>query len=137
MENNNVLEAEQIPQVAMDTMNDVHREELMIVNNVSSAIESRDSAQISQLCDQWLEHTQAHFARENAMMETYNFPALHCHYGEHVEALQGLESIISAWKEKADLEALTSYVRNTWPQWYINHISTMDTVTSAFIKSCL
>ena len=70
-------------------------------------------------------------------METHNFPAFHCHNGEHVEALQGLESIINAWKENADLEALTVYVRHTWPQWYINHISTMDKVTSAFIKSCL
>jgi hemerythrin len=71
------------------------------------------------------------------MMETYSFPAIHCHYGEHEEALQELESIITGWNGSADLEALTIYVRNTWPQWFINHISTMDTVTSSFIKSCL
>ena len=52
MKNNNVLEAEQIPQVAMDAMNDVHREELTIVNNVSAAIATKDLAKISQLCDQ-------------------------------------------------------------------------------------
>ena len=134
---NNVLEVAQIPQVAMDAMNDVHREELDIVNNVSAAIAVKDSAKISKLCNQWLEHTKAHFARENTMMETYGFPAFHCHHEEHVEALQGLESIISAWNENADLEVLTVYVKDTWPKWYVNHISTMDTVTSAFIKSCL
>jgi len=137
MANNNVLEAEQIPQVAMNAMNDVHREELTIVNNVSAAIANNDTAKITELCNQWLEHTKAHFSRENTLMETHNFPAFHCHHGEHVEALQGLESIINAWKENADIDILTVYVRDTWPEWYINHISTMDTVTSAFIKSCL
>lgn len=137
MANNNVLETEQIPQVAMDAMNDVHREELTIVNNVSAAIANNDVAKITELCDQWLEHTKAHFARENTLMEIHNFPAFHCHHGEHIEALQGLESIINAWQKNADLEALTIYVRKAWPEWYINHISTMDTVTSAYIKSCL
>lgn len=137
MKNYNVLETAQIPQVAMDAMNDVHREELMIVNNVSAAIANNDSVKITQLCDQWLEHTKAHFDRENTLMETYSFPAFHCHHGEHIEALQGLKSIINDWQENADLEALTTYVRDTWPEWYINHISTMDMVTSAYIKSCL
>ncbi|MCK5356554.1 MAG: hemerythrin family protein [Methyloprofundus sp.] len=137
MQNNNVLEAGQIPQVAMDAMNTVHHEELMIVNDISTAIANDDNVRISNLCDQWLEHTKAHFARENTLMETHGFPAFHCHHGEHIEALEGLESIIKGWKENADLNTLTTYVRETWPGWYINHISTMDTVTSAFIKSCL
>ena len=137
MQNNNVLEAVQIPQVAMDIMNDVHREELEIVNNISAAIANNDTANITQLCDQWLEHTKAHFEKENTLMKTHSFPAFHCHHGEHIEALQILESIINSWQENADLEALTIYVRNTWPEWYINHISSMDTVTSTFIKSCL
>jgi len=137
MKNYNVLELDQVPQVAMDAMNAVHQEELMIVNNISAAIADNDNIRISKLCDQWLEHTIAHFARENTLMETHAFPAFHCHHGEHIEALAGLEAIINDWKESTDIEALTNYVRDTWPGWYINHISTMDTITSAFIKSCL
>ena len=135
MGNNSVLEPEQIPQVAMDAMNDVHRDELEIVNNVSAAIAANDLEKITQLCEQWLEHTKAHFNRENSMMEQYDFPAYHCHHGEHIEALQGLESVISDWNDKRNLDALSVYVRDVWPKWYITHISTMDTVTSAFIKS--
>ena len=137
MKNDNVLEASAIPQVAMDAMNDVHRDELDIVNNVNSAILANDSAKITQLCHQWLEHTKAHFDRENMMMEKYGFPAFHCHHGEHVTALQDLESIVNAWKDTNDQEALAVYVRDTWPKWYVNHISTMDTVTSAFIKQSI
>ena len=71
------------------------------------------------------------------MMEKYNFPAYHCHHAEHVEALQGLRDIINAWNEHEDLEGLTVYVQITWPKWYIDHISTMDVVTSAFIKQSI
>lgn len=134
MKNTHVLEYEDIPQVAMDAMNDVHREELDIVNKIHSAILDKNKERISQLCQQWLEHTEAHFDKENTMMEKYSFPAYHCHRGEHVEALQDLQSIIQDWNDKQDIDVLSSYVRDSWPQWYINHISTMDMVTSAFIK---
>jgi len=133
----NVLEYENIPQVAMDAMNDVHREELDIVNSLHAVIKENNAPQISELCKQWLEHTKAHFDRENMMMEKYGFPAYHCHHTEHVEALTGLAFIIQQWEEKADLNALALYVSTTWPQWYVNHISTMDTVTSAFIKQSM
>jgi hemerythrin len=135
--NNNVLEYEDVPQVAMDAMNDVHREELEIVNQIHLAIVEAKEDEITQLCEQWLEHTKAHFAKENYMMEKYGFPAFHCHHGEHVNALQGLESIIQQWKDKHVLESLKFYVSDTWPQWYVNHITTMDTVTSAFIKQSI
>jgi len=137
MQNSNVLENEQIPQVAMDLMNEVHREELDIVNQVSAAISQADIEKVTFVCSQWLEHTRAHFDRENMMMEKYAFPAVHCHQGEHVDALQQLEAIVDSWQEDKNLEILTTYVRDTWPKWYVNHISTMDTVTSAYIKQCV
>jgi len=134
---NNVLEYADVPQVAMDAMNEVHREELEIVNNIHVAIVNKNEQEITLLCEQWLEHTKAHFDKENRLMEKYGFPAFHCHHSEHVEALQGLGVIIQNWKDKKDWQDLTAYVVDIWPQWYITHISTMDTVTSAFIKQSM
>lgn len=134
---NNVLEYADVPQVAMDAMNEVHREELEIVNNIHVAIVNKNEQEITLLCEQWLEHTKAHFDKENRLMEKYGFPAFHCHHSEHVEALQGLEVIIQNWKDKKDWQDLTAYVVDIWPHWYITHISTMDTVTSAFIKQSM
>lgn len=133
----NVLEAKDIPQVAMDAMNDIHQEELGIVNQVNAAIVANNSEKITTLCQQWLEHTQAHFDKENYMMERYDFPALHCHQREHADALQLLQQTIEQWNASNDQEKLTVYVRDTWPQWYVNHISTMDVVTSGFIKQSM
>jgi len=134
---NNVLENKNIPQVAMEPMNDVHRDELAIVNALYAEMLEGNTNNITELCEQWLEHTKAHFDREKSMMEKYGFPAFHCHQEEHIKALQQLESIIQAWNDKHNLESLTTYVKETWPKWYVNHISTMDTVTSAFIKQSM
>ncbi len=41
------------------------------------------------------------------------------------------------WHDKQDLDALADYVQKVWPQWFVNHISTMDVVTSDFIKQSL
>jgi len=137
MHSHNVLENEQIPVVAMDAMNEVHREELDIVNKVNAAIFENNLESITALCGQWLDHTIAHFNRENMMMDKYSFPASHCHQGEHSQALQELELIVTSWQGKQDLDKLTAYVRDVWPKWYVSHISTMDTVTSAYIKQCV
>jgi hemerythrin len=137
MQNYNVLEIEAIPQVAMEAMNDVHREELLIVNQINVAIAANDTAKILQLCQEWLAHTEAHFEKENAMMEKYHFPAYHCHHSEHIATLDELTAIIKAWQENNDLQALVTYVRDSWPAWYVQHISTMDTLTSAFVKQCV
>ncbi len=137
MENKHVLDVTDIPRVALDAMNDVHKDELAIVNNVNAAIISRDVDKISLLCKEWLAHTNAHFDKEKYMMEKYDFPAFHCHQNEHIEALELLEKTLAAWTQQNNLDELAIYVQKTWPEWYINHISTMDVMTSAFIKQCM
>ena len=137
-----VLECVDIPKVAMDMMNDVHCEELTLVNKVNKLIETSKQAgiistEINPLMEEWFEHTKAHFSRENTLMETYSFPAFHCHHSEHEQALDQLETIFLNWRERQDLNELAQYVQNIWPQWFVNHISTMDVVTSAFIKQSM
>ena len=92
------------------------------------------SNEINSVMEEWINHTKAHFSRENTLMETYNFPAYRCHLNEHELALKQLEMIFRNWLEQQDLNELAEYVQAVWPQWFVNHISTMDIVTSAFIS---
>lgn len=69
MQKETVLDADAIPQVAMEAMNEVHREELDIVNQLNRAIIADDGDKITPLCQEWLLHTKAHFDKENTMME--------------------------------------------------------------------
>ena len=55
---------QQLPQVALDFMNTVHCEALLITQRLYEALKSEQGdEQIDRVLDDWLEHTVAHFAR--------------------------------------------------------------------------
>ncbi len=139
--NKNILDPESLPLVSIDFMNNTHIEELEMINHIGEKVSSlqakgnttnEDISIVSELLDNWLEHTQAHFARENELMQEYQFPAYAIHSGEHEAALQTIETVINAWKDNTDIEPLAEYLFSTWPNWFTNHVSSMDKVTAQF-----
>ncbi len=128
-----------IPKVSLDFMNRTHEEEVVIVNKLMKLLENNASAEaheaeVSTQLILWLEHTEAHFARENELMQQVGFPAYPVHAGEHESALKGMQSIVDDWQANKDLDQLQDYVFKLWPDWFLAHVSTMDTVTANFAK---
>lgn len=127
-----------IPLVAIDFMNQTHKEEVALVNalmeKLSTANEDKKDTGISEALNQWLEHTEAHFQRENELMLKINFPPYLVHSGEHENALHVMRAVINAWETKKDLQQLSDYVFNQWPEWFQAHVNSMDTVTAQFAK---
>ncbi|MEA3302006.1 MAG: hemerythrin family protein [Pseudomonadota bacterium] len=125
-----------IPQVALDFMNTVHCEELTLVQSISSLLDADtpDNTHISQLLEQWIAHTEQHFSRENHYMEEYRFPAFPVHAQEHEAALQQIREVQQQWDQQQNLESLKQYVQHDWPDWFKNHISTMDFITAQFLS---
>lgn len=123
-----------LPQVALEFMNSVHGEELALVNELLTQLDDENNhAQISAQLSAWVMHTQAHFERENFLMQTYHFFAYPLHSSEHVQALQQLKAVQAAWEASANREALSAYIQ-TWRNWLQQHISTMDFVTAQFLS---
>lgn len=123
-----------LPQVALEFMNSVHGEELSLVNQLMTQLDGdNNDAAISAHLNVWVAHTQAHFERENFLMQEYHFFAYPMHAAEHVQALQELKSVQSAWDQAANREALRAYIQ-TWRQWLQQHISTMDFITAQFLS---
>lgn len=123
-----------LPQVALEFMNSVHDEELALVHDLLEQLEANaNDAQISIQLSAWIAHTQAHFERENFLMQTYHFFAYPLHSSEHVQALQQLKTVQAAWEASANREALSAYIQ-TWRNWLQQHISTMDFVTAQFLS---
>lgn len=126
--------------VELDEMNTVHFEELDIVNNIYDLIlkqeegEDNITALIAAL-DDFLTHTERHFANEERLMTEFMFPALHCHQAEHTSALAELGQLISDYKKNTNLVALKKYFSSDLISWLGNHIATMDTVTAGFIAA--
>lgn len=134
--------ATSLPAVALSFMNEVHHEELNLVHELLAQLDAEQTDEsvnkaaneaISAQLAQWLAHTQAHFERENFLMQTYHFFAYPLHAAEHELALQQLSAVQSAWEQLTDRAALRAYIQ-TWRNWLQQHISTMDFVTAQFLS---
>ena len=131
------LNPESIPLVSIDFMNQTHLEEVKMVNALMDAITAKRSGtpndgEITQQLKQWLEHTKAHFARENELMQETGFPAFPVHSDEHEIALNRMQTVVEAWEKNKDLELLNDYVFTQWPNWFKAHVSSMDKITAEF-----
>ena len=130
----------EIPQVDMNFMNEVHKEDVDIINNIFEQIlaydESEESAKIlDELYSQWIEHTVVHFQNEEIKMQEMRFPPYLAHKGEHDRALQEMRNVFSSWQQQRDIKALKIYFIEILPLWLQTHISTMDTVTARFFAT--
>ncbi len=131
---------DEIPQVDMDFMNEVHKEDVDIINNIFEHILAYDGSEksaavIDDLYTQWIGHTVIHFQNEEIKMQEMRFPPYLAHKGEHDRALQEMRNLFSHWQQQRDIQALKIYFIETLPAWLQTHISTMDTVTARFFAT--
>jgi len=136
-----ILDAKTIPQVALDFMNKTHSEEVELVQNLGEALTSfshhttpsqQETDAITRQLTDWLAHTEAHFARENQLMQDTGFPAYEIHASEHNMALNKMKTVIQRWQEEQDINALEDYIFSSWPNWFDAHVNSMDMVTAQF-----
>lgn len=138
MPSNNVIDPADIPAIAVPSMDATHHEEVALVNAIGQLLRRAEagasvSAELQKSLQDWLEHTRAHFARENRLMADAAFPAYLVHRQEHAQALAGLEAVITTWQDEGELHALRNYVFETWPAWFRQHVSSMDSVTALYL----
>ncbi len=117
-------------------MNTVHHEEVEIVNRLDALLSAKEipESEVSACLEEWVAHTKEHFDRENRLMQEYGFPPYPVHRNEHDQALQQLLEVQKNWQKTADADMLSRYVREIWPAWFRQHLSTMDTVTANFLS---
>ena len=135
-----VMAPDDIPVIAVGSMNDTHHQEVGLVNALGALLlQAREGngneEAIGKALDEWVSHTEAHFERENRLMQEHGFPPFPVHAQEHANALDNLHQLQQRWHENHDLDALGSYVFNTWPQWFQMHVNSMDNVTAQFLSN--
>ena len=124
-----------IPELPVARMNTTHHDEVALVNRIAACLD-QDGGPCSALDDllaRWEAHTEAHFERENRWMRQYRFPAYPVHAGEHARVLQELQAVCAQWRERRDAAPMRRFVNETWPQWFEQHLATMDAVTAQFL----
>ncbi len=130
-----VIGFKQIPQVALEFMNHDHAEAIVLLSQLTDAVEVQDGPTITQALQALLDHNREHFGREEAQMQAFRFPPYPVHKGEHDAVLAEMQRQLEAWRQTGDIEMLREYVDRTLPYWFVNHISTMDMVTAQFIAN--
>ena len=135
-----LVDLDAIPQVPLDFVNIDHREEGRLLNEVADAVEALEAgkgsaavvlATLAALRD----HTAAHFGREDDAMRRAGFPAFPVHHAEHVRVLVELDDEIRRFAGSGDAARMKAWVLGDVPQWFVNHIETMDLVTARFVVS--
>jgi hemerythrin len=133
-----LVDLEKIPQVALGFVNDDHREEGRLLNELGAAVRAhRDGkASVENVLHRFEElfvHTREHFGREEAAMQRVGFPPYPMHKAEHDRVLEELEAEGEHFRETGDTARLWKYVSDAVPAWFLGHIQSMDHVTAAFV----
>lgn len=131
-----------LPLVAEDFMNDVHFEDVEIINNLYEKLLTyiNDSTKENKNIfidnyQEWYDHTVAHFKGEEEKMLELNFPPYMMHKSEHERCLEQMRLILEHFIKNEDSQILKNYFEIDLINWLINHIHTMDTVTAMFFKT--
>ena len=110
------------------TMDDTHREFVVMLNAVGAAPEGE---RVNRL-DAFIKHTEAHFGQEERWMQEFAFPPLHCHQGEHANVLEIMREVR---KRVAGGEThLGRTLAEAIAEWFPQHAGSMDAVLSLYMK---
>lgn len=134
-----LVDVHHIPPVALSFMNDDHHLEACLLNDLAEALEQHRirpaKAAVLQRFEALLGHTREHFAREESAMDQSGFPAYPVHKAEHDRVLDELQAEGRAFRAGCDAARFSTYVRETVPAWFLQHIQSMDLVTSRFVAA--
>lgn len=117
--------------VGNDSMDATHKEFIELINT----LDQTEGDQFKTIFSQLYEHTQAHFARENELMEKSGFPPTPIHQGEHARILEEFTQL-NELLEKGQLDEVRRYIHDYIPEWFAMHAATMDRALAWHLASC-
>jgi hemerythrin len=134
-----LVDLDGIPQVALPFINQDHREEGRLLNELQGALSAHRAGgprePVLERFEALLAHTRDHFGREEAAMQRAAFPPYVVHKAEHERVLEEMEAEGSRFVQAGDTERLWRYVSAAMPEWFLSHIQTMDYVSAQFVSA--
>jgi len=82
-----------------------------------------------------VQHCQEHFAHEEREMQRTNFPGLELHKKQHDRVLQEMAELLKGYIETQDIAPMLSYLQDVLPEWFTQHIHTLDQVTAHYLAA--
>jgi hemerythrin-like metal-binding protein len=109
-------------------MDDTHREFIGLLNRLADAPDDETLA----VLDEFIAHTEAHFAHEQRWMEQMSFPPIECHVREHDGVLEIAREVRS--RAAAGETGFGRVLAQAVAQWFANHAASMDNVLALYMK---
>lgn len=129
------IDPSQVPHLPVPFMNVDHALEVRMLNEIGAALAAHqrgrgDLVAVLEKLSVFAVHTREHFLREESLMREARFPAYLVHKAEHDRALAEMNDEARAFRESGDDQRLASYLFRRLPEWFVNHMQSMDLVTA-------
>ena len=109
-------------------MDQTHEEFVQLLNRLADA----SGSELSAVLEEFITHTEAHFAQEEQWMAQMAFAPLHCHAAEHEGVL---EIALEVRRRVAAGEVhLARVLAQATAEWFANHAVSMDAVLAMYMK---
>lgn len=128
---------EQLEEMSVEQMQQTHEDEIKILNEIDSlAVDHQfKRATLEELeskIEEYIDHVKMHFANEEKLMQTYDFPSYVMHKTAHDMFLEDLMHSVNQWKRYENVEKIVNFVRRA-PEWIYLHVNSVDAPTANFL----
>ena len=115
--------------VGHSTLDLEHRE---LVAAIERVLRASDAAQGLCAVSAFIDHAQSHFAAEEQLMVTHQFPAAGCHADEHAKVLESAKDVESMLRNGDD--GMLSDFADALAAWFPAHAEQMDSAIASWIS---
>lgn len=127
------------PDQAVEFMSHDHEEAGHLLDRIVESLAAstgNESPGLRKDLRDFIEHTRAHFNREESLMREIEFPPLPVHKQEHDLRLEELVSFLDDLDAGAvGLDDVRELFMGRFLPWYRRHCATMDAATEKFAKA--
>jgi len=126
---------DELPMVAIASMNDYHLEEILLVNKLDTVARENDLSAVKEVLLEYVEHSIKHFENEEKLMKDVDYPDFNAHKSEHDRHLKELRALIKYFEKNQDPRAIYIHIQGGLNPGLLHHMKTMDTQAANFIKT--
>ena len=124
-----------LPEVALAGLNQLHAEEVVMINELAALAKARDE-RFDALLDEFVEHLDKHFGIEQTNMERTAYENTAAHLSEH----EGIRERLQALRQRSvglddDFDAWFQFFDDELPTWLIAHVGEHDTPTALHVAA--